>query len=70
MANIEQELGRVTALAEEILAIQSLHTEKLDRLDARLDSVESKVATHSVIGGGLAAIAIGVAIEYVKAKMV
>ncbi len=63
-------LGTVIEILKRVEIAQTRQGEQVTRIDARMKKVEISMAKHSLIGGGLAAIGIGVCIEYLKHKFI
>lgn len=62
-------LGRVQGTLEQVVATQEVHSKMLQGVDDRLRTVEQKTAVAGAVGGGLAALAVGVGVDFVKARL-
>ena len=66
----EELLERVCHMSGALAGIQAeqrRHSEQLDRIEGRMDGMESTVKVHSVVGGSLVAAVVTLAMEYIKA---
>ncbi|MBF0127263.1 MAG: hypothetical protein HQM02_08640 [Magnetococcales bacterium] len=63
-------LGSVVEILKRVEKNQDDQGTLLKEMERRMGRVESQTMVHSVLGGGAAAIAIGVAVEYFKARLV
>ena len=66
---VEQKLGEMVGLLQGVLTEQARQGSATDRIEERIGKLESKVTTHSVIGGAMAATAIGVVTDLIKSRM-
>ncbi|MEO5341088.1 MAG: hypothetical protein H7837_11340 [Magnetococcus sp. MYC-9] len=60
---------QISGALDGVRAEQARHGAILDRIEGRMDGVESTVKVHSVVGGGLVAGVVTLAMDYIKMKL-
>ncbi|MBF0401310.1 MAG: hypothetical protein HQL90_11130 [Magnetococcales bacterium] len=66
LSEMLERVCQISGALEGVRAEQTRQGALLERIESRMDGLESTVKTHSVVGGGLVAAVISMAIEYIK----